>query len=84
MGIYKEQSSLYQAPRYYIYEFKDGHWQQYQDYVLPVELPPYLPDPAPNYISWLSAGAALYDYIGGDGHRNIGTWVDTAAKQAHR
>jgi hypothetical protein len=49
-----------------------------------VKLPPWLSDPAPGYVTILSAHADEYDYIAGEGHKNIGEWIDRAAKRVGR
>jgi hypothetical protein len=83
MGICKVPG-LADTWRYYLYEFKNCNWVPYQDYTLPVELPAYLPDPEPGFIQWLSAGVPIFDYVGGDGHKDIGGWIDRAAKSVGR
>lgn len=59
-------------------------WVRYQDYTDPVKRPSWLADPAPGYVTLLSNNALAYDYIGNEGHKNIGTWIDRAAQQAGR
>jgi hypothetical protein len=49
-----------------------------------VELPRWLNDCQPGYVSPLSARAGEYDYLAGNGHQNIGKWIDEAAKAAGR
>ena len=42
-------------------------------------------DPSPGYMTPLSQNATVYDdYIADDGHKNIGSWIDMAAKQLGR
>jgi hypothetical protein len=36
------------------------------------------------YVTRLSQSADEYDYIAGDGHKNIGAWIDRAAQRAGR
>ena len=55
-----------------------------EDYTDPVKLPSWLADPRPAYVMPLSTNANEYDYITGDGHKNIGSWIDRAAQRAGR
>lgn len=71
-------------PKYYLFERTGNEWVRYKDYMSPVELPPYLIDPAPGRVALLSGGTAAYDYVSGDGHKNIGSWIDRAAEQVGR
>ena len=59
-----------------------GEWQwlPYEDYTQAVAFPTYLA----GFIRPLSAGTSVYDYATQDGHRNIGAWIDAAAKQVGR
>lgn len=84
MGIGKEQPNPLLPPKYYLYEFKTTGWARYADYMQPVSLPAYLPDPQPNWITWLSAGSDEYDYATQEGHQNIGAWIDRAARKVGR
>ena len=36
--------------------------------------------PQPGYIQPLNFDAEEYDYTAGDGHKNIGSWIDAAAQ----
>ena len=56
MGVGKEQSNALMTPQYYLYELRSTGWVRYADYVQAVQLPPYLKDPAPGWITFLSAG----------------------------
>jgi hypothetical protein len=82
MAVGKVQDHL-GIPQYYLFEYRGG-WIRYQDYTLPVKLPPYLSDPTSGYVMPLSIGTYLYDFAGGNGHANIGAWIDHAAKQVGR
>jgi hypothetical protein len=81
-----------QAPRYYLFERKavlklgqyQWEWHRYEDYTDPMELPLWLVDPAPGYVTPLSQGAAEYDYAQQLGNRNMGAWIDAAAIKAGR
>lgn len=84
MAIGKVQATLFALPQYYLFERCDRGWVRYQDYTESVNLPSWLPDPAPGYVTQLSQGADEYDYITQEGHRNIGFWVDRAAQKAGR
>ena len=68
-----------EAPQYYLFEWTGQGWVRYQDYTKPVNLPRYLADPAAGYVTPLSAGTAVYDYINQDGHKNIGAWIDAGS-----
>lgn len=59
-------------------------WHRYKDYQLPVDLPWYLPDPRPGYVTPLSRGTLSYCYIGDKGYQNIGLWIDAAARAVGR
>ena len=94
LGVGKVQDTLLSTPRYYLYENKQVfsaasgqyvyEWQRYADYTDPVKRPAWLNDPQPGFITLLSTNAHTYDYIAGDGHKNIGAWIDYAAQQAGR
>lgn len=93
MGIAKLQLSKWLAPQYYLYEMSlvsDGYgealerWTRYGDYTVPVKKPDWLTDPPLDHVMPLSADASEYDYVSNHGHRNIGSWIDRAAKQAGR
>jgi hypothetical protein len=56
-------------------------WGPYDDYTDPVSLPPYIPGVNPGYVMPLSAYTSEYDYLHGNGHANIGAWIDAAAVQ---
>ncbi len=72
------------SPRYALFEYYRGGWHRYQDHLAEVDLPCYLPDPAPGYVTSLSSGAAEYDYATQNGSTNIGEWIDAAAQAAGR
>ncbi len=93
MGIAKLQPNKHLPPQYYLCEMNlvpDGYggaieeWSRYSDYTLPVKKPAWLTDPSVNEVIPLSVDAAEYDYEQDHGHRNIGSWIDLAAKQAGR
>ncbi len=93
MGVGKVQADVWQPARYYLFEKRavsDGFggwkwgWYRYVDYTLQVDLPAWVSDPKPGFITLLSGCAAEYDYTADDGHRKIGSWIDRAAQRAGR
>jgi Thoeris protein ThsB, TIR-like domain len=93
MGIAKLQHGPLAVAEYFLCEMwfeSDGrggqveNWALYKDYALAVKKPAWLRDPDIGYVTPLSADAAEYDYVLDNGHRNIGSWIDKAAKQAGR
>jgi len=90
LGVYRHVNG-----QYYLYEKKyvvvnllvgqrEWRWQSYTDYTFPVKLPPYLSSPSAGYIMPLSSGTSEYDFAAGQGHKNIGKWIDDAAVSAGR
>lgn len=59
-------------------------WERYSKYTMPVPVPKYIQAPAEGKVVPLSAVTSSYDYVGGKGHENIGSWIDTAALRAGR
>ena len=57
-------------------------WHHYEDYTYPVERPSWVSDPPAGYVTPLSENADLYDFIADHGHKNIGVWIDRAARRA--
>jgi hypothetical protein len=94
MAIGRYQPDARKPPLYYLYEKKlvsDGRggwelgWVRYADHTAPVTLPRWVNDPnLHNHVMPLSVNTEEYDYVAGNGHRNIGSWIDKAAKQAGR
>jgi hypothetical protein len=84
MAIQKEQLTFRHPPKYYLVEYNRGKWTRYADYDHPVDLPRYLTDPRPGERTLLFSGTRIYDYVGDDGHRNIGSWIDAAARAVGR
>jgi hypothetical protein len=93
MGVAKLQPNARLPAQYYLYEMKlvpDGNggvieqWSRYGDYTLSVKNPAWLTDPSVDHVMPLSVNAAEYDYELDHGDRNIGSWIDKAAKQAGR
>ena len=83
MAVGKVQTTLLDPSRYYLFERNAQGWVRYQDHTTSVSRPPWLPDPAPGYVTPLAEGADEYDYIN-EGHKNIGAWIDRAAQKAGR
>jgi hypothetical protein len=91
LGVGKVRAGL-ATPKYYLFERTPAfiydryvwEWPRYSDYTDPVELPPWLSDPAPGHITPLSFNATEYDYVQSVGHKNIGAWIDAAAMRAGR
>ncbi len=93
MGVAKLQDNALAPVRYVLYEkrrfvgsggISQLGWFRYDDYTQAVSLPKWLNDPPVNHVMPLSANAAEYDYVADNGSRNIGSWIDAAAKQAGR
>jgi hypothetical protein len=84
MAVGKVQTPPLNLARYYLFEQNQQGWVRYRDHTDPVDLPPYLADPAVGYVTLLSAGTRMYDYIKDDGHKNIGAWIDQAARKVGR
>jgi hypothetical protein len=70
--------------QYYLFEKTARGWVRYQDYTLPVRLPPYLADPARDHVTPLANATVLYDFATQAGHQNIGKWIDRSAQQVGR
>lgn len=93
MGIAKIQKYPRMPARYFLYEMNfvvDAYgrtveqWKPYADYELAVKKPAWLNDPDVDHVMPLSINAAEYDFVHDNGQRNIGNWIDLAAKQAGR
>ncbi len=94
MAIGRHQPDIRKPALYYLYEkeyVSDGRggwvpqWIRYADHRDPITLPKWVNDPGHHdYVMPLSVNAAEYDYVVENGHRNIGSWIDKAAKQAGR
>jgi hypothetical protein len=94
MAIGRHQPDARKAPLYHLYEkefLADGQggweptWIRYADHTAAIDLPRWVTDPGQHgYVMPLSVNATEYDYVADNGHRNIGSWIDMAAKQAGR
>ncbi|UGV24682.1 hypothetical protein E0H22_02665 [Rhodopseudomonas boonkerdii] len=79
--------------RYYLYEllpFGDGfggvkwEWRRYGDYTLHVPRPRWIAELEVGTLVALSDGADEYDYMASNGSREIGAWLDRAARRSGR
>ena len=84
IGVYRKQTGILDIPQYYLYEKTSSGWYPYPHYTNPVQLPAYLAEPMVRYVQPLSSGVPIYDWIGGTGHSNIGSWIDAAAQRVGR
>ena len=79
MGLYRTDRGIYLA------EWKDGKWVAYADYTLAIpEGDLWFTAPKTNSVVQLSNHCLSYDFIGQDGRKNIGGWIETAAGMAGR
>jgi hypothetical protein len=90
IGVYKDPNKrCYLAERRYVPVSTfpvqhDWRWYRYDDYTDPVAWPPYLPTKSDYNVSALSEGTLHYEYVAEAGSKNLGAWIDFAAKQAGR
>lgn len=84
LGVGKVQPTPWMGAQYYLFEKTEYTWVRYRDYTNSVNLPGYLGEPAAGYVTLLSTGAFVYDYVTQQGHKNIGAWIDRAAQQVGR
>ncbi|MBI3249571.1 MAG: TIR domain-containing protein [Deltaproteobacteria bacterium] len=84
MAVGKVQATWLTPPQYYLFMRTVSGWERYQDHTASVSLPLWLPDPAPGYVTPLTSGSSEYNYIIQEGHKNIGVWIDSAARKAGR
>jgi hypothetical protein len=54
------------------------------EYTFEISLPKWLRDPPAGYVTALSEGAPVYDFMRDEVHTNIGAWIDPAAQRAGR
>ncbi|AUY15734.1 MULTISPECIES: TIR domain-containing protein [Serratia] len=79
MGLYRTEHGIYLA------EWKGGKWVAYADYTLAIsEGDLWFTAPKTNNVVQLSTHYLSYDFIGQDGRKNIGGWIETAAEMAGR
>lgn len=84
LGIEKYQPNALSIPLYYLSIRTSSGWQRYAKHTTSVALPRYLADPSPGYVMPLSTAVPVYDFVAGNGHKNIGAWVDAAAQAVGR
>jgi hypothetical protein len=92
LAVGKVQPNALYAEKYYLFErqaeFSNGQyrwvWNRCADYTDPIDRPAWLADCRQGYVTPLSTNAAEYDYVAQIGHKNIGSWIDAAARQAAR
>ncbi|WP_128931677.1 TIR domain-containing protein [Bradyrhizobium zhanjiangense] len=58
--------------------------EKYNKFTLPVPLPKYMQALSEGWVQPLSGVTPIYDYVGHEGHKNIGKWIDTAALRVSR
>jgi len=59
-------------------------WRPYEDHAASVLLPRYMPDMPAGHLRPLSTVTSVHDFMAHDGARNIGTWMDDAARRVGR
>jgi MTH538 TIR-like domain (DUF1863) len=90
MAVGKVQVDVWEPARYYLFERNlnmhtwQFEWVRYEDYTREVKLPRWLADPAPGFVTPLAPYTDEYDYMAQDGHKNIGGWIDWAARLVGR
>jgi hypothetical protein len=62
----------------------EWRWEKYSEFTVPVPLPKYMPAPSEGWVTPLSGVTPIYDYVGAEGNKNIGRWIDTAALRVGR
>lgn len=79
IGVYKTDSGIFLA------ELVNGKWVKYKDYSLAVPSKDlWFAAPTTNTVVPLSQHCNRYDFTNGDGRKNLGSWIEAAAKQAGR
>jgi MTH538 TIR-like domain (DUF1863) len=93
MAVGKFQADVWSPTRYYLFEKihvpsisgdSQWSWVRYKEHTDPVKLPVWLDDPTPGRVMPLSCCAQEYDYTVNEGHKNIGEWIDQAARAVGR
>jgi hypothetical protein len=93
MAVGKVQANALQPPKYYLFEkvpVPNGiggytwTWFRYNEHTHAVKRPPWLRDSAAGFVTPLSEGAPVYDFISDNGHNYLGAWIDNAARRAGR
>jgi len=79
MGVYRTNSGIFLA------EWKGQKWVKYEDYTLAIpEDDLWFAAPKSTSVVQLSSHCLSYDFVGQDGRKNIGGWIETAAGLAGR
>jgi hypothetical protein len=85
LAVGKVQENWLSPASYYLFEHDPTYgWLRYQDYATSVNLPRYLSDPAPGYVTPLSWGTMARDFMIDEGSKDIGLWIDLAAQAVGR
>jgi hypothetical protein len=90
IGIYRESND-----KFFLWEkrwvllnpftgLSEWQWHPYDDYTESVPLPRYLTAPGVGFVRPLGVGAVTYNFVEELGHFNLGTWVDSAARNVGR
>ena len=88
MGVMRCKDGLFRLAE--LNDYADGQsgvvwrWEAYSVHTGAVTCPRWLTKPDINHVMPLSVGADEYDYTAGNGHKNIGIWIDRAAQRAGR
>lgn len=79
IGLYKTDRGIYLA------EWRDKKWVSYADYTLAIpESDLWFAPPKSKSVVQLSTYCLSYDFKEEDGRKNIGGWIETAARMANR
>jgi len=79
MGVYKTHSGIFLA------EWEGNKWIKYEDYKLAIpENVLWFTPPTNTKVVQLSNHCKSYDFLINEGRKNIGSWIESAAKQAGR
>ncbi|MFY3147956.1 TIR domain-containing protein [Achromobacter xylosoxidans] len=79
MGLYRTDRGIYLA------EWKDQKWVSYADYTVAIpESDLWFTPPKSKSVVQLSTYCLSYDFKEEDGRRNIGGWIEAAARMANR
>jgi hypothetical protein len=79
MGVYKANGKILLA------EWKDSKWVSYEDYTLAIpEADLWFAAPTNDSVVQLSSHCLSYDFTADNGRKNIGAWIEKAAKAAGR
>jgi hypothetical protein len=79
MGLVRDHNGFVK-----IIEYANNSWRYYADYMLSVPLPKYVPSLGCGCRISLSDFTIQKRFIADDAHKNIGVWIEAAAKSAQR